>query len=137
MGATVNLKSRLYCHFRRTGNGKTKQVIIELYDLGLKPDHAVLEVVPFSEWVEKERHWIAKCYEAGHPLKNISGFDTYKKGLLFTMRIPNRKNAITTVTATVTKETKEFIDRLACESVARTSDVVRHLIELGIKHFND
>jgi len=137
VGSTVNLKNRIYCHFRGLGNDKTKLVIDELNSLGLKPGYQILDTVPFSEKSYRERRWIAQCHKDGHPLKNIMGFDTYKGELFFTMKILPNKTGTHSVGVLVSDDTKEFIDRLACESVACTSDVVRHLIELGIKHFND
>lgn len=137
VGASVSPKQRINGHISKPSNRTVKAVIDELLALGIKPTYTILETVPFSERVEKERRWIAKCYEDGHPLKNILGFDTFKGNLFFTMKILPSKTSTCTVAALVSGETKEFIDRLARESVARTSDVVRHLIELGIKHFSD
>lgn len=137
VGASVDPKKRTCRAGNYTCNSKVMEVFKELDSIGLKPTLKVLEDVSLDAKFERERHWIAKCYEEGHPLKNIDGFDTYTGELLFTMKIRPNKNARHIITATVTEETKNFIDKMATESVANKSDVLRHLIELGIKHFND
>lgn len=112
-------------------------MVDELNKFGFEPEYVVLESVEINKKTERERYWIAKCYDDGHPLQNIEGFDTYKGKLFFTMKIAPAKNTTATVTAMVTREMKDFIDRLAVENVSNKSDVMRHLLELGVKHYND
>lgn len=137
VGATLNLKTRFQSHLKRSTNSKVKAVVDELRLASLEPKCVVLDTVPFQEKLQRERYWLVKCGNEGHPLVNIVGIDTYQQKPRFFLTVKPNQNAKIMVSAAVMGETKDFIDKVASENLAKTSDVVRHLIELGIKHFNE
>lgn len=136
VGASVDPKKRTCSAGNYKCNSKVTKVFQELDSVGLKPTLKVLEDVSLDAKFERERYWMVKCANEGHPLVNIVGFDTYQQKPRYFLTVKSNQNASITLSVAVTAETKDFIDKIAAMNLAKIGDVMRHLIELGIKHFD-
>lgn len=77
VGKTTNLQKRLESHLRTIvtkTNYPKSWWLMELIRLGLQPDITILDIVPYTEWREKEQEWIAYFRDAGWPLLNRNHF---------------------------------------------------------------
>jgi hypothetical protein len=73
VGKTENPERRYREHLKdKKTNTKKTQWVAELRSAGLQPEMVVLTTTTRQEWEESEIYWIARGYEEGWPLVNLT-----------------------------------------------------------------
>lgn len=125
VGVAHNVEARTAKSYSYNSSKKVKVFLDELSASGIEYKARILEETTPEDRFCRERHWIAKFFREGCSLKNTRHHpetDIDRPGVSV---------------GYIPENIRESIKAIVAQTGMSKTETVRHLIELGIKHFND